>query len=228
MALAQEGAELRDAGIDGRILVLSEQPPELLREALRDSTWSRPHRLQPRRSSTCAGRAAGACDHPVHLKIDTGMHRCRGYRAEEALERSRQPSSAARRRRLVGVLTHLAVADDPQHDYTAGQLAAFGRVLAEIGAAGIVVEEVHAANSAGALAHSQSRASFVRSGIALYGVSPGSGVDHLSTGLRPAMSLRARVSFVKRVPVGTGMSYGLRHTFPGRGHGRRSPPCRLG
>ncbi len=64
-----------------------------------------------------------------------------------------------------------------------------------------------------ALAHSQSRASFVRSGIALYGVSPGSGVDHLSTGLRPAMSLRARVSFVKRVPAGTAVSYGLRHTL---------------
>jgi alanine racemase len=84
-------------------------------------------------------------------------------------------------------------------------------VLAEIGAAGIVVEDVHTANSAGALAHRAARASFVRTGIAVYGVSPGPGVDHLAVCLRPALSLHARVSFVKRLPAGTRISYGLRH-----------------
>jgi alanine racemase len=111
------------------------------------------------------------------------------------------------------VLTHLAVADDPSHEHTARQLAAFGGVVAELGAGGIVVEEVHTANSAGGLAHVAARASFVRSGIAVYGVSPGPGVDHLATDLHPALSLHARVSFVKRVPAGSGISYGLRHTL---------------
>jgi alanine racemase len=72
---------------------------------------------------------------------------------------------------------------------------------------------VHAANSAGALAHPDARRSFVRAGIAIYGISPGHGVDALCGNLRPAMSLRARVSYVKRVAAGSGISYGLRHVF---------------
>lgn len=207
VALMQEGSELRAGGIGGRILVLSEQPPELLARAVDDDlelTIYSPAQLD-------ALVAAGAVDHPVHLKIDTGMNRVgASVRDAPALAAAIQRCPATR---LVGVLTHLAIADDPTHDYTASQLALFGRVLAELGAAGIVVEEVHAANSAGALAHTGARASFVRTGIAVYGVSPGPGVDHLAAELRPAMSLHARVSFVKRVPAGTQVSYGLRHTF---------------
>jgi alanine racemase len=73
---------------------------------------------------------------------------------------------------------------------------------------------IHAANSAGGLAHPRARHSFVRAGIAIYGISPGPGVDHLCRDLRPAMSLRAKVSFLKRVRAGTRISYGLRHAFP--------------
>jgi alanine racemase len=53
----------------------------------------------------------------------------------------------------------------------------------------------------------------VRAGIAIYGISPGPGVDHLTRGLRPVMSLRARVSLLKRVAAGTRVSYGWRHRF---------------
>jgi alanine racemase len=53
----------------------------------------------------------------------------------------------------------------------------------------------------------------VRAGIALYGMSPGHEVDHLTADLRPVLSLRARVSMLKRVAAGTAISYGLRHTF---------------
>jgi alanine racemase len=206
VALAQEGAELRAGGIAGRILVLSEQPPAVLAEAVRNSLELTVYSTEQLESLA----ATGARDHPVHLKVDTGMNRVGAapqQAATLAIAIERCPAT-----RLVGVLTHLAVADEPTRDDTAGQLATFAEVLTEIGGAGIVVQDVHAANSAGALAHESARASFVRSGIAVYGVSPGPGVDHLAAGLRPAMSLRARVSFVKRVPAGTGISYGLRHS----------------
>ncbi|MGH9134238.1 MAG: alanine racemase, partial [Ilumatobacteraceae bacterium] len=103
----------------------------------------------------------------------------------------------------------LAVADDITDTATAAQLDAFEVALATLpdGPA------IHAANSAAALAHPRARYSFVRAGIAMYGISPGHGVDHLCGDLRPSMSLRARVSFVKRVERGTRISYGLRHTF---------------
>jgi alanine racemase len=114
---------------------------------------------------------------------------------------------------LAGVFTHLAVADEPDHPFTARQLDRFDAALAAIAAAGLRPPLVHAANSAGALAHPRARHDLVRAGIAIYGLRPGPGVGHLCSDLRPALSLRARVSQVKRVAAGEGISYGLRHTF---------------
>jgi alanine racemase len=117
--------------------------------------------------------------------------------------------------RLAGVFTHLAVADEPRDEFTATQLERFDEVLDRLrldpGLPADVL--IHAANSAGALAHPAARRSLVRAGIAIYGVSPGHGVDDLCDELRPALSLRARVSFVKPVAAGSRISYGLRHTF---------------
>jgi alanine racemase len=116
---------------------------------------------------------------------------------------------------LEGLMTHLAVADEPDDPYTDGQLDAFAAALATLRAEGIDPPLVHAANSAAALAHPRSRHSLVRAGIATYGIVPGPGVADLSRDLRPAMALRARVSFVKRVGGGERISYGLRHRFAG-------------
>jgi alanine racemase len=205
VALTSEGVALRTAGIDAPILLLSEQPSAQASAIVE-------HRLTPT-VSTAEGIDALAAqqvrDLDVHLKIDTGMHRVGAAPADAGrlVERldSHQPWL-----RLAGVYTHLAVADQPGDPYTAHQLGRFDEVLAELPA----VPVTHAANSAGALAHPQSRRSFIRAGIALYGLSPGHGVDHLCADLRPAMALKARVSFVKRLPAGARISYGLRHTFP--------------
>ncbi len=207
VALVQEGVELRNAGVGGRILVLSEQPAELLVAAIA-------HHLELTVYTTAqlADLAAGGGRrHPVHLKIDTGMHRV-GAPPQEAvaLATAISRSDAAE---LIGVLTHLALADEPDDPYTSDQLAAFAAVLADLAAAGHHPAEIHAANSAGLLAHPAARRSFVRAGIAVYGISPGRQVDELTRELRPAMSLHARVSFVKRVRSGERLSYGLRHQF---------------
>ncbi|MCU1504361.1 MAG: alr [Ilumatobacteraceae bacterium] len=207
VALVQEGVELREAGIGGRILVLSEQPPELLAIAVAHDLELTVYTV----TQLADLAAGGAHAHPVHLKIDTGMRRV-GAPPEEAV-----PLAAAIARSdavvLAGVLTHLALADEPDDPYTDDQLARFAAVLADLAAAGHAAPLIHAANSAGLLAHPGARRSFVRAGIAVYGISPGPGVDVLATGLRPAMSLHAKVSFVKRVRTGERLSYGLRHQF---------------
>ncbi len=105
------------------------------------------------------------------------------------------------------MFTHLAVADEPARPDTTAQLARLDAVLADLPEPG----QVHAANSAGALAHPAARRSFVRAGIAVYGISPGPAVDALAAELRPALSLKARVSHVKRLGAGERLSYGLRH-----------------
>ena len=105
------------------------------------------------------------------------------------------------------------MADEPADPFSTLQLDRFDAVLAELAAAGIDPGRVHAANSAGGLAHSRARHRLVRTGIALYGIAPGRGVEHLCHELRPALTLRARVSHVKPVAAGARISYGLRHAF---------------
>lgn len=204
VALATEGIELRRAGIDAPILLLSEQPPETAPHIVR-------YRLTPTvytRRFLDALVAEGPAGLPVHLKIDTGMQRVGSHpHAVAALVSSIQERAPAIR--LAGVFTHLANADDPDDVSTLAQLEQFDAVLHNIPD----VPVVHAANSAAALACPASRRSLVRVGIAMYGLSPGHGVDHLCSELRPALELRARVSYVKQVRSGSRISYGSRHTF---------------
>ncbi|MGB8859572.1 MAG: alanine racemase [Ilumatobacteraceae bacterium] len=207
VALVQEGVALRKAGIEGPILVLSEQPaaalPDAVQHALTLTVYSE--------AQVVALAASGAVDHPVHLKVDTGMRRVgAAERDARALADAIAASPAVR---LEGVFTHLAVADEPENPFTEHQLDRFDEVLATLAAAGHRPPLVHAANSAGALAHPRARYGMVRTGIAVYGISPGPGVDHLCGGLVPALSLHARVAHVKRVQAGDAVSYGLRHTF---------------
>jgi alanine racemase len=196
VALVDEGVELRAASIDAPILVLSEQPPEQARAAATAG-------LQLTVSSP-AGIAA-ARGMPMHLKVDTGMHRA-GCAPGEAVA-----LAGAAGADLVGVSTHLACADDPASPTTARQLEGFAGVLAELRRAGIDPGVVHAANSAAALAHPAARFDAVRAGIALFGASPGPGVAEMCAELRPALRLVARVSAVRRLGGGEGISYGHRY-----------------
>jgi alanine racemase len=206
VALTHEGIELREAGIDSTIYLFSEQPPEHAAAIVH-------HRLIPVVYSEAAVHALA--DHapqgyPVQVKVDTGMHRV-GTQPDETLGVIRAIERAGLT--LAGVFTHLAVADEPANPYTTRQLALFDRVLGELAAAGVEVPFTHAANSAAALEHRAARLDAVRVGIAMYGIAPGPEVEALTGELRAAMSLRARVSHVKRVAAGERISYGLRHTF---------------
>lgn len=209
VALVQEARVLRGAGIDAPVLVLSAQPSEQAAEAVALGVTSTVIDAAGMAALDAAALAAGRV-HDVHLKIDTGMHRM-GCAPEDAAELAVLAAGASGLR-LAGVFTHLATADEPDHPAVALQLERFDQALAAVRAAGVDPGVVHAANSAGALALPSARRDLVRAGIAVYGISPGAGVDHLASALRPAMSLHARVSRVQRVPAGEGVSYGLRHT----------------
>ncbi|PIE31979.1 MAG: alanine racemase [Ilumatobacter coccineus] len=208
VALTAEGIALRDAGIDAPILILSQQPLEDAHDIVN-------HHLIATVSSVDAARSlvnAGAHDHPVHLKVDTGMHRIGAHVADVA-DLVTAISTLAPAVRLEGIFTHLACADEPSSAANDAQLDRFDTVLADLDRVGGRPPIVHAANSAAAVALPRSRYDFIRVGIALYGISPGRGVDDLVDGLRPAMSLKARVSHVKTVVAGSSVSYGWRHTF---------------
>jgi alanine racemase len=207
VALVQEGLVLRAAGLDCPILVLSEQPASELAEAVRcdlDLTVYSHGQL-------LAIATAGGRDHPVHLKIDTGMRRV-GAAAEDALGLAAAIDESIAVR-LAGVCTHLAVADEPADPFTAEQIETFDDVLTALAVAGYQAPLVHAANSAATLALPITRFGMVRAGIAIYGISPGPALDKHCEPLLPALSLRARVSHVKKVRAGDRISYGLQYRF---------------
>lgn len=111
--------------------------------------------------------------------------------------------------RVTGLWSHFACADEPGHPSIAAQLDVFHELVAYAEKAGIEPEVRHLANSPAALTLPESHFDLVRTGIALYGISPG---PELGTsrelGLRPVMTLTASVALVKRVPQGHGVSYG--------------------
>ncbi len=214
VALVEEGIALRDAGITARILVLSEPPLDAMEAALQANLEPAVYTLDGiQEALRVVLRAPGAPIWPMHLKVDTGMHRV-GCTPEEALGLAR---AIHRRPELVlgSVWTHGAVEDDPDDGFTRQQLAVFDDVVRRIGAESIPVPFTHVANSAGAIAHPAARHDLVRCGIAIYGLPPSADVAALvpEPGLKPAMALRSAVSFVKVVAAGEGVSYGLRHRF---------------
>jgi alanine racemase len=209
VALVEEGVALRRAGVDASILVLSEPPSDAMAAVVEHGLT--PTLYSAKAVEAAAGAAPAGAPLAVHVKADTGMHRV-GARPDEAASLARLVHDTPSLH-LEGLWTHLAVADDPDDPYTAEQLERFEDLRSRLAAAGVVPDVVHAANSAGAIAHPASRYDVVRCGIALYGEAPSAALaGHIE--LQPAMSLKARVSFVKRVPAGARISYGLRYTAP--------------
>jgi alanine racemase len=214
VALVDEATSLREAGITVPILLLSEPPLDALPDAVALALTPTLYSLAGVEAAAKAVAAAGMTTPlPVHVKVDTGMHRV-GAPPEAAailaLAVHERPEL-----RLEGLWTHFAVADDPDNPFTAEQHARFAEVVDELAAHGVRPPLVHACNSAGTIAHPFARHDLVRCGITLYGVAPSPALEG-SVDLRPAMSLRARVAQVKEVAAGDGISYGLRYRFSRR------------
>ena len=147
---------------------------------------------------------------PVHVKIDTGMGRL-GVWHDEA--ESFFNSIASRKKVYVeGVYTHFASADKKDKTATEKQLAFFEAALRKMKRVGISPRYVHAANSLGLLRFKKSHLNVVRPGIVLYGVNPS---EHKNNSpLKPILSLKTRIAFLKKVHRGCSVSYGGTHVVP--------------
>jgi len=146
----------------------------------------------------------------LHLKADTGLSRGGATPADwPGVVAAALDAQARGAVRVAGLWSHFACADIPGHPSVGAQLAAFADAVASAEKAGVTPEVRHIANTAAALTVPESRYDLVRFGGAIYGLStlPGGAPSWL----RPAMTLRARLALVKRVPAGTGVSYGHRY-----------------
>jgi alanine racemase len=152
----------------------------------------------------------------VHLKIDTGLGRGGAARADWLdVVTAAAKAQADGALEIIGIWSHLAFADEPDHPVVLDQIEVFGHALRDAEQHGVVPQVRHLANSGATLMNRAAHFDLVRPGIAVYGLSPGAGVgrpaDH---GLRPAMTLVGRVALVKRLPAGSGISYGHDYVTP--------------
>ena len=202
-----EAVALRDAGLQVPILVMggmgsSEEAREVVARGLTPV-------LHDARPIPWLTAAVDGPPLPVHVEVDTGMHRMgvSWPTASLLLESLHESPELA----LEGVYTHLARADEVDLEPSLRQVDRLARLLEGVGALGIEPPCIHFANSAGLLAGGVlsgrlPRVDAVRPGLMLYGVTP---ADHLTPpeGLQPVMTLRARVVALRNVPKGEGVGY---------------------
>ena len=141
----------------------------------------------------------------IHIEVDTGMHR--GGFLDEWPELLKADFSFVD---VVGFFSHFARADEPEQSQNFDQINGFNEMLAQLVNVGVTPSVKHLSNSAATLKNHRASFDLVRTGIAMYGLSPDvkNLGDSASLGLKPAMQLRAKLHLVKHVPAGSPIGYG--------------------
>ena len=207
VATAEEAFSLREAGLQKPILILGYTFPycyeELIEQDIRPAVFRADTLVE---LDDCARRLGEKAI--VHIKVDTGMSRV-GIRPDEEgmsfLRRlSEMPNIA-----VEGIFTHFARADEQDKQSAKEQLARFTGFVEEAEQIlGRTIPVKHCSNSAGILTMPEANLSLVRAGITLYGLSPSAQVPRELLSLRPALSLKSHLVYVKEVEAGTPVSYG--------------------
>ncbi|MFE2594885.1 alanine racemase [Streptomyces sp. NPDC059396] len=214
-ATPHEALALRTAGIRSRVLCWLWTPGDPWREAIEADLDMSVSGMWALRELTAAAREA-ARPARIQLKADTGLGRNGCQPADwPELVGAALAAQAAGEVRITGLWSHFACADEPGHSSITAQLDAFHEMVAYAEKEGVQPEVRHIANSPATLTVPESYFDLVRTGIAMYGISPGPEVGTAQDfGLRPVMTLSASVALVKRVPRGHGVSYGHQYLTP--------------
>jgi len=207
VALPEEGEVLRRHGINEPVLVLGIIHPDEVFKVVHNRLEQTLCTLETAEALDQAARASSQKIN-VHIKVDTGMGRI-GINPVDALDFAHR-ISRFRNLQLKGIFSHLPCADEPDKSFTRSQIALFGNLLREIEASGIRIPQKHLANSAGILNFPDSHFNLVRPGIMIYGLRPSPHTGQ-NVALKPAMTLKTKIAYLKQVPPGTPISYG--HTF---------------
>lgn len=217
VATVPEGAELRRNGITLPILCLGQTQPELAPLMAEHSITQAVGDLDNAHALSDHAQTLGKTIR-VHVKIDTGMSRTGFYwpsdnaarvsTAREIMEACSLPGLDAE-----GIFTHFAAADDDP-DYTHLQLRRFNDAIATLAGLGQTFSLSHAAASVGTLNYPEAHLDMGRFGLVLYGYeSTETGNEGSTLNLHPVMTLKSRITAVRRLPAGTTISYGRTYTL---------------
>ncbi len=206
-ATAEEAFILRRAGLEKPVLVLGYTFPysyeKLILQKIRPAVFSKE---AMEALDACAARLNKKA--PVHVKVDTGMSRI-GIRPDEEGLAFMEWISSLSHIEVEGIFTHFARADERDQKASLSQLARFTSFAKEAERRmGRRIPLKHCSNSAAILTLTQANLSLVRAGITMYGLSPSGEVKRDILALRPVLSLKSRLVYVKEIDAGTPVSYG--------------------
>ncbi|AUT03966.1 alanine racemase [Nostoc sp. CENA543] len=213
VATVPEGIQLREGGIKAPILILgATHTPEQIHAI---AHWQlQPTIGSPKQalivSNTLENIQYGS-PIPVHIKLDTGMSRL-GTDWQKAGEFV-QLVDRLPHLEIASIYSHLATADSPDRAIMHQQHQRFEEAIAQIQALGIKIPSLHLANSAAILADSTLHYDLVRAGLAVYGLYPAPHLQH-TINLKPVLQLKARITHIKTIAAGTGVSYGHQFIAP--------------
>ena len=206
VATLDEAVVLRAAEIQKPILVLGcifpDQYWEMLKYEIRMNVYTKEMAEAISALAVEIGEQAY-----VHIKLDTGMARL-GFSAEESSIEEIKEIAELPNLVLEGVFTHFAKADEEDKTFTMMQLEKFEWMTQRLEEEEVTFPYVHASNSAGIIDVRRADYNLVRAGIAIYGLYPSEEVDKEKVQLKPALSLKSHIAFVKDIPAGTPVSYG--------------------
>lgn len=210
VATVEEGIILRRHGIKKPILVLGYVFPDeyevLLLNELRPAVFT----LEMAEELSKTAEQLGV-NCPVHLKVDTGMNRIGMKVKEESAELVEQISKLPHMI-LEGIFTHFARADEKDKTAACQQLELFQKMIAMLEEKGITIPYHHCSNSAGIVEMKEANMDIVRAGITLYGLWPSDEVEKSRIDLKPVLSLKSHVAYVKTLEPGESISYGGTYT----------------
>jgi alanine racemase len=201
VANLKEGSELRDAGLTSPILILTESPTSVMDEIVQYGFTQTVYSFSEAKalSEEAQKRHKTAA---VHVKIDTGMARV-GVAPSEAVAFITKIASLPGLK-IEGVFTHFALAEDTQNNFTQTQFQRFQQVVQKTNR----IPLKHAANSAALLFYPATHLDMVRVGLMMYGLYPQGNNSRRLIQLQPALAFKSRITYLKRVPAGTPVSYG--------------------
>jgi len=206
VSMLDEAIQIRKMGIDVPILILSYTDPARAEEIVENELTQTVFSFDLPQALSAASVKLGKSV-KIHIKVDTGMTRVGfmpGYNAvKNIIEIGRMPGLI-----IEGIFTHFASADERETDYTYMQFERFMSICTELGRVGIHIPLKHVCNSAGIIQYPEMHLDMVRPGVILYGLYPSREVDRNKIRLKPAMTLKANVIFVKDVEPNVCISYG--------------------
>lgn len=212
VATAEEAYTLREAGIRKPILILGYTFGEDYARMCREKVIPTVFTLKMAREMSEAACALNGCME-IHLALDTGMTRI-GFSDDEESVKTCTQIAALPGLRVTGLFTHFARADEFDQGPLIRQFERYQAFADKLEAAGVRLEYRHCSNSAAIMNYPKANLDLVRAGIILYGLFPSDEVYTDKVKIRPAMSLKSHVVYVKDVEAGVPVSYGGTYVTP--------------